>query len=104
MADPRRSVFLQGRRSSSSILLLRERTFARWIESSGVRSPLLQSFTSTPARFPLRRFRRSIPQSAAAPLDRNSVKLGWMNDGEKIPREDYLTLRSSSVLYEAREL
>ncbi|MEQ2280970.1 hypothetical protein AMECASPLE_025637 [Ameca splendens] len=57
----RMSMFLPVRRSSSSILLLRERTFARWIKGSGVQSPLLRSFTSAPARFPLQRFRRSIP-------------------------------------------
>ncbi|KAK5608434.1 hypothetical protein CRENBAI_025534 [Crenichthys baileyi] len=82
-ADLRRSEFLPVRRSSSSILLLRERTFARWIEGSGVRSPLLRSFTRAPARFPLRRLRPSIPYSAAAPLARSSVNLGWMKDGSR---------------------
>ncbi|MED6269478.1 hypothetical protein CHARACLAT_033472 [Characodon lateralis] len=43
-ADPRRSVFLQVRRSSSTIFLLRERTFARWIEDSGVQSSFVELY------------------------------------------------------------
>ncbi|MED6292309.1 hypothetical protein CHARACLAT_032532, partial [Characodon lateralis] len=54
--DPWRSLFLPVRRSSSSILLLRERTFARWIEGSCAKSSLVELYQR--ASFPLRRFRR----------------------------------------------
>ncbi|MEQ2173538.1 hypothetical protein GOODEAATRI_033104, partial [Goodea atripinnis] len=84
IADPWRSVFLPVRRNSSSILLLREPTFARWIEGSGVRSS-------------------SIPYSAAAPLARSSM-IGSTKDGVKIPREDSPMLRSSSLLNETKLL
>ncbi|CAB1418203.1 unnamed protein product [Pleuronectes platessa] len=69
--------------SSSSILLGRERTFARCNAGSGVQNPRFRSLTSAPARFPRLRLLQA-PQRAAAPPTKISKKVsGSVKSGSR---------------------
>ena len=97
-ADPEKSLFILFKSSSSSILLGRERTFARCNDGSGVRNPRSRSLTSAPARFPRLRLLQA-PQRAAAPPTKASKNYsGCVKTGEKVCGVDCRIFSRSSLL------
>ncbi len=73
-AEFEKSLFVQVRSSSSSVLLGRDRRFARLMLGSAVRKPRSRSLTSAPARFPLfhlsARLTRTLPLRPKHPTKR----------------------------------
>ncbi len=67
--DFEKSLFVRVRKISLSVLLGRDRRFARWILGSTAQKPRLRSLTSKPALFPHLRLSR-----IAAPPTRTSNK------------------------------
>src|SRR4029434_5974293 len=71
--DPDISLFILLRSSSSSILLGRERTFAKCNDRSGAANRQSRRLTSAPPRFPRLRLLQA-PQRAAAPPNIKSTR------------------------------
>ncbi|CAB1420936.1 unnamed protein product [Pleuronectes platessa] len=95
--DQDKSLFIFFRSSSSSILLGRERTFARCNARSGVQNPRPRSLTSAPARSPRLRLLQA-PQRAAAPPTKISKKVsGSAKSGGRVLGMERRTFMSTSL-------
>ncbi len=82
-AEFEKSLFVLVRRSSSSVLLGRDRWFARWMLGSAVRKLRSRSLTSTPARFPLFRLSARLTRTAAPPTKTSNKVSEYSKTGKK---------------------
>ncbi len=82
-AEFEKSLFVWESRRSSSVLLGRERRFARWMLGNGVLNPCWRSFTSAPARFPRLRVLQRLNNTAAPPTTMSSKTSEWSKSSKR---------------------